>query len=297
MKFLTFVEIKTKITSVLTFLFVLTFFWQQKLSVDIAKTLLFFCGMFVFDLTATAINNYNDTKKNGQALTIERKKALFLMILLFVISTAIGFWLVALTDIFVLILGGICFMVGVLYSYGPVPFSHTPLGEILSGFFYGFMIPLILFYINLPELFMVNIIGNNITFVLSAHNILSLLLLSVIPFCLTANIMLANNICDLEQDKAVGRYTLPAFIGKKAAVGLFVALYIIVFATIPVCVLLERLHPITILCLGVVPFVWKKVNLFIKHQSKRETFVVSVFTFVAVLVPLIALNAIGTVLQ
>ena len=296
MKFLSFVEIKTKITSVLTFLFVLTFFWQQKVDVDLPKTLLFFLGMFLFDLTATAINNYNDTKKNGQALMIERKKALFLLLLLFAISTALGIWLVAVTDFVVLILGGICFMVGVLYSFGPVPFSHTPFGEVLSGFFYGFMIPLILFYINLPELLNVEVVGGSILIALSGHDLLSLVLVAIIPFCLTANIMLANNICDLEQDKKVGRYTLPAFIGTKFAVRLFVALYCVVFATIPLCVLFGRLHPITLLCFAVAPFVWKKVKLFVKHQEKSETFVVAVISFIAVLVPLIALNAIGAVL-
>lgn len=297
MKFLSFVEIKTKITSVLTFLFMLSFFWQQKVDVDLLKTLLFFCGMFLFDLTATAINNYNDTKKNGLTLTIERKKALFVMLLLFVISTALGIYLVAITDIVVLILGGICFMVGVLYSFGPVPFNHTPFGEILSGFFYGFMIPLILFYINIPELINIEVTNGNILIAISGSYLLSLLMLSVIPFCLTANIMLANNICDLEQDKAVGRYTLPAFIGIKAAVLLFVTLYGVVFAAVLLCVVLGRLHPITLLCFAVVPFIWQKVKLFYKYQSKSETFVVSVFSFIAVLVPLISLNIIGAVLQ
>ena len=219
------------------------------------------------------------------------------MLLLFLVSTVLGIWLVAVTDIVVLALGSICFMVGVLYSFGPVPFNHTPFGEILSGFFYGFMIPLILFYINLPELLSIEFADGNFLIAISGDVLLSLLLLAVIPFCLTANIMLANNICDLEHDKAVGRYTLPAFIGRKAAVKLFVALYCIVFAAVLVCVFLGRLHPITLICFAVLPFILQKVKLFYKHQSKSETFAVSVFSFIAVIVPLTALNIIGAVIQ
>jgi len=297
MRFLSFVEIKTKITSVLTFLLMLSFFWQQRVDIDWYKTLLFFCGMFMFDLTTTAINNYNDTKKNGLALPLERRLALFMMLLLFAVSVALGLWLVAVTDFIVLILGGICFAIGVLYSYGPVPISHTPLGEVVSGFFYGFMIPFILFYINMPDMLKVDITGGNIIIALSANDMLSVILLSVVPFCLTANIMLANNTCDLEHDKTVGRYTLPAFIGPKLAVRLFVALYIIAFAIIPVCVVLGRLHWATLFCFSLVPFIWKKVSLFVKHQKKSETFIVSVISFIVVIVPLTILNAIGALLQ
>ena len=66
-------------------------------------------------------------------------------------STLLGLYLVYLTDIVVLLLGGLCFLCGVFYTFGPVPISRQPWGEILSGIFYGFFIPFILLYINMPE--------------------------------------------------------------------------------------------------------------------------------------------------
>jgi 1,4-dihydroxy-2-naphthoate octaprenyltransferase len=113
-------------------------------------TLLFFASMFLFDLTTTAINNYVDTKNNSQILQFNRRKALKIIYLLFGISTALGLYLAYLTDIVVLIAGGICFLCGVFYTYGPVPISRQPLGEVLSGLFYGLLIPFIILYINEP---------------------------------------------------------------------------------------------------------------------------------------------------
>jgi 1,4-dihydroxy-2-naphthoate octaprenyltransferase len=106
--------------------------------------------MFIFDLTTTAINNYIDSKTNGQILDFSRKTALIIIYCLFGISTVLGLYLAYLTDIAVLFAGGICFLCGVLYTFGPLPISRQPLGEVYSGAFYGIMIPFILMYINMP---------------------------------------------------------------------------------------------------------------------------------------------------
>jgi 1,4-dihydroxy-2-naphthoate octaprenyltransferase len=82
--------------------------------------------MFIFDLTATTINNYVDTKKNHQTLQFTRKTALAITLALFVISMSLGLYLVYLTDAVLLVLGFICFLFGVIYSWGPVPI-HTSL--------------------------------------------------------------------------------------------------------------------------------------------------------------------------
>ena len=147
----TYVEIKTKITSVFPFLMTLAYLFVNGVSIDPLRPAVFFFGMFLFDLTATTINNYNDTKKNHQTLTFPRKTALIITIALLLVSTALGIWLAALTDIVVLLAGTLCFLFGILYSFGPVPISHGPYGELVSGFFYGFVIPFIVVYINAPE--------------------------------------------------------------------------------------------------------------------------------------------------
>ena len=100
------------------------------------------------------------------------------------------------SDLVILAAGAVCFACGVFYTYGPIPISRQPLGELFSGFFYGFMIPFILLYINTPA---GTFLEYDLTITgLSLHILfipfIVLLLFSIIPFAVTANIMLANNI-------------------------------------------------------------------------------------------------------
>jgi len=106
--------------------------------------------MFTFDLTTTAINNYIDTKTNEQILPFSRRAAFLIILLLFAVSAAAGILLVLFTDIVVLVVGALCFLCGILYTGGPVPISRQPLGELLSGIFYGLFIPFLILYINMP---------------------------------------------------------------------------------------------------------------------------------------------------
>ncbi len=282
-RFLKYVEIMTKITSTFTFLLTIAFLLYQKQAINWGLTLLFFAGMFMFDLTTTAINNYIDTKNNHQTLQFKRRTALIIIYVLFAISTALGLYLAYLTDIVVLLTGGLCFLCGVFYTYGPVPISRTPLGELLSGFFYGMLIPFIMVYINTPA-------GTYLTFDLNLQELylrvnirpfISLFLLSVIPFATTANIMLANNTCDLEKDIAVRRHTLPYYIGRKALY-LFAALYYSTYAAVIIMVVMRVLHPVCLLSLITIIPVQANINTFFKKQEKESTFLCAIKNFIII---------------
>jgi 1,4-dihydroxy-2-naphthoate octaprenyltransferase len=133
--------------------------------------------------------------KTVSPLQFSRRTALWITAVLFLLSTALGVYLVSLTDIVVLLAGGLCFFFGVIYSWGPAPLSHGPYGEIVSGFFYGAVIPFILVHINAPGwLFSYVLPPGKISVEISMAPAAGLLLLAVLPFCLTAVIMLANNI-------------------------------------------------------------------------------------------------------
>lgn len=282
---LSYVEIKTKITSVFPFLMGLAYLHSSGYGIDPLKTAVFFLGMFCFDLTATTINNYCDTKKNHQTLQFARPTAKAILLSLFAISVILGLVLVYLTDPVVLFLGALCFFFGIIYSYGPVPISHGPYGEIVSGFFYGLLIPAILIYINIPEggLFSYSFEDWKLSMSLDVRSSLGLLMLSVLPFCLTANIMLANNICDLERDVAVNRYTLPYYLGKKA-LWLFAALYYMAYLSVIAMVAAGFLSPLSlILLISLIP-VQKNINLFLEKQIKEETFIVSIKNFLIVII-------------
>lgn len=284
-RFLSYVEIKTKVTSVFAFILGLAYLFSIHQPINIRRTVIFFLSMFIFDLTTTAINNYNDTKKNGQTLQFKRSTALAIILVLLISGAALGVYLVILTDLAVLVLGSICFLFGVAYSFGPIPISHQPWGELFSGLFYGFFIPLIMLYINMPA-------GTYMTYAITAKSLslnfeilplFTVLMLSAAPFCATANIMLANNTCDVDKDIKVGRYTLPYYLGIKKSLALFAGLYYAIYFCVIIMVLLKMLNPICLAVLITAVPVTKNIITFFRKQSKAETFIVSVQNYVIIM--------------
>jgi len=283
-RFLDYVEIRTKITSIFAFLITIALLVYRGQPIKWGLTLLFFASMFLFDLTTTAINNYIDTKNNHQTLQFERRKALIIIYVLFTISAGLGLYLAILTDIVIFLVGGLCFLCGVFYTYGPVPISRQPLGEVMSGVFYGLLIPFILLYINLPAgtFLDLNVNFQTISLELQVVPIISLLLFSIAPFSTTANIMLANNICDLEKDIAVKRHTLPYYIGKKALY-LFAGLYYLTYLATIVMVITGILSPISLLSLVTIIPVQKNINIFFKKQDKASTFLMAIKNYIIIM--------------
>lgn len=283
-RFLDYVELKTKITSIFVFLMSIAFLLYKKESINWKLTIVFFIAMFTFDLTTTAINNYIDTKDNGQMLQFPRRIALIIIYVLFSISAGLGLYLAYSTDIVVLIIGGLCFLCGVCYTYGPLPISRLPLGECISGYFYGFMIPFIIFYINMPSgsILSLNVNFQTIAIEINLRAILTLILISIIPFCVTANIMLANNICDLEKDILVKRHTLAYYIGKHALT-LFAVLYYVTYVVTVIMVVLKIFHPICLLSLFTIIIVRKNIKEFYKKQEKSITFILAIKNYVIIM--------------
>ncbi len=283
-RFLSYVEIKTKITSTFAFLLTIAYLLYMDRPIDWLRTMVFFFSMFLFDLTTTAINNYIDTKTNDQVLQFERRTALVIIYILFAASTALGLYLAYLTDIVVLLLGGLCFLTGVFYTYGPVPISRMPLGEVMSGLFYGLFIPFLLLYINMPEgtYLTLGIGWESISLELKVMPIISVILMAIPPMCTTANIMLANNTCDVERDVAVRRYTLPYYLGKKA-LWLFAFLYYASYASIVAMVILDILSPVCLVSLLTVIPVQRNISIFMERQDKATTFMTSIKNYIIIM--------------
>jgi 1,4-dihydroxy-2-naphthoate octaprenyltransferase len=283
-KFLNYVEIKTKITSLFAFLMTGAYIFYIKQPINWGLTIIFFASMFIFDLTTTAINNYIDTKTNQETLLFKRSIALLIIFILFGISTALGLYLAYLTDIVVLLIGALCFFCGVLYTYGPVPISRQPLGEILSGLFYGLLIPFILLYINFPKgtFISFNLSLKTISFSINIMPVITIILLSIIPVCTTANIMLANNICDLEKDVAVNRFTLPYYLGSRALY-LFAGIYYLAYLDIILMVMLNIISPICLITLLTIFLIQKNISTFFRKQDKATTFIVSIHNFIIIM--------------
>ena len=288
LKLLNYTEIKTKITSIFAFLLTTAYIFYVGKPINWRLTFIFFISMFVFDLTTTAINNYIDSKTNHQNLAFKRGTALLVIYVLFGISAGFGLYLAYLTDVIVLLLGAGCFLCGVFYTFGPVPISRMPLGEIFSGIFYGLLIPFILLYINMPEgTYLTLRLGlDTISLNINVMPVITIFLLSVAPACTTANIMLANNICDVDKDIAVMRYTLPYYLGSKPALYLFAVLYYIPYAAVVLMVVLNVISPICLITLITLVIVQRNIKEFFKLQDKEKTFICSIKNYVIIMASL-----------
>lgn len=310
--FLKLVEIQTKVASVIPFFIGLTYTIYNFGKIKVLNMIVMFLSMLIFDMTVTALNNYYDykraIKKHGYNYEIhnsivqyglKEKTVLATIIVMGILSVALGIYLVYLTDIIVLLIGAACFAVGVIYSYGPIPISRTPFGEVFSGLTMGFGIPFITYYINVFDTDVLNITFNNPSLFID-FNVMSIFCIFVVSMpavlCI-ANIMLANNICDVEDDIVNKRYTLPIFIGKPKALVLLQVMLYLSFMMIALGVILKVLPIYSLLALLTIIPVTKNVKAFKENPTKKDTFGLIVACFVLINVGLIITVVIGSVIK
>lgn len=282
-KFLKFVEIQTKITSTFAFANTLMYMLFLKQPINIPLMIIFCIAAFIFDLATTAINNYIDSKDYPEMLPFRRDVSLFLIICMLFISTVMGLYLAFKTGIVVLLLGALCFGLGIFYTFGPMPISRIPLGEVFSGIAYGMFIPFLMVYINNPDEYIILDYKNG---VLSVHfmlwSLISFIFFSLINTFTTSNIMVANNTCDLEKDVAVNRHTLIFYIGQKNGVRVFATLYYLCYVAVIAMVALKILPIIALIFLLSFPLVERNIRVFRKEQIKSKTFITAIRNFIIV---------------
>lgn len=107
----------------------------------------------------------------------------------------------------------------VFYSGGPIPVSYLPVGELISGFTMGGLIPL------------------GITAVALKRPYFPVLIWALPMIVGIALIMMSNNGCDIEKDIASGRMTMPAKLGRPGTLKLYrmmVAVWIVLLIGLPV---------------------------------------------------------------
>lgn len=300
--FFKYVEIQTKAASMIPFAAGTILAYYRFQAFNLKNFILMLLSLLSFDMTTTAINNYIDYKKakkrSGYGYEkynaivrdkIKESEAFAVIVILLMIAAVAGFLLFLNTNIIVLILGMISFAVGVVYTAGPVPISRTPLGEIFSGFFMGFLIPFLSIYIHVPGEQILSYAVNNciLDLKINLKEIITIFLYSVPAVTGIANIMLANNICDIEDDLENNRFTLPVYIGTSSSLVLFRTLYIVAYFAILISII-AGLLPVTLLLFfaTLIP-VWKNINKFYEVQSKQDTFALSVKNFAVMNITLI----------
>lgn len=287
--FLSLVEIQTKTASVIPFIIGLLFSIYRYNQIEPINLTIMFISMICLDMATTAINNYMDFKKTQEENIIfvnnlQRKHILMVIFLLLVLSLTAGFILFIRTDLIVLFIGIIGFIIGILYSYGPIPLSYTPLGELLSGTVMGGLIFFVTVYIQQEPGFIISYQIEQwvLSIDININECIILLIVSIPSIVLIANIMLANNLCDMDKDSKNGRKTLPIVLGRKWGLYIFNFLYLITYLSVIGAVILDWLPVISLLVLLTVFPVYKNLKIFYKKQDKSETFVLSVKNFVLI---------------
>lgn len=292
--FLEFVEIKTKVASV--FPMIIGLLWAKYAYgyFNWLNTLLFVVAVLCFDMCTTAINNTMDYKKAvDQAYKHEEnvigkngldyKHMLEIIFTLLGISVFFSLLLVWRTDLLLLPLGLLCFLIGIFYTFGPLPLSRLPLGEIFSGVTMGFGIFFLATYIQMPARFLSsqwNLAQGLVNIQFYWLETLKIFFMSIPLVCLIANIMLANNTCDYEQDLRNHRFTLVHYISPKGAVVLYTCLSLIPWGAWLLYAVTGLLPIWSLLALvGLLPFL-KNLKAFQERQIKSQTFVNSIKNFV-----------------
>ena len=275
--FLELVEIKAKTASVVPFLLGMGFSLFYFHSINWSLAIIFFVAMLLFNMAVDMLDNYNDynhavDKQNYKQKTniigrenLSPRLVLTLLVTFSAVAALLGLWLVYRAGWPVLWMGAFCFAIGILYSSGPHPISSLPFGELASGFTMGFMIVLLSVYLNSYQ-----------SFTWTWANLWRIFIIALPDELWISNLMLANNICDAQEDEDNHRKTIVHFIGKKNALVAFSVKNVLAFVMIIISPLL-RIAPWTVwLSLTILPFTYRQNKLLIQKQVKKETFICGV---------------------
>ena len=297
--FLEFVEIKSLIASVLPFVLGSLYAVYNYHQLHLGYLLLFFIASSLFHMATNANDNYQDfihaprNHDNQEFLEetnvvgvnqISISQARLMTFGLAGVSLVIGLWLVTKTGLPLLWMGIYSYAVGYFYAGGPKPISSGPFGEFFSGFTMGFMIFWISVYINTFD-----------RVPITWQNTGEVLIASGLAIFAIANIMLANNICDMDEDIALGRHTILYYLGKPVMLQVFAWSYIAGYVCLMVAVWLGVLPKFSLLTLISVIPVLKNTRLFLQKQVKRETFILAIKNATIICLSFIVFMGLGLV--
>lgn len=143
------------------------------------------------------------------------RSVLILAIAYLALAGVLGLYLVFITGWMLLIIGLIGAVIVVIYSGGKTPISHLPIGEVVSGFVMGGLIPLACCY------------------VLSGILEFQVLLIALPCIIGIAMILFTNNTCDIDKDTLAQRKTISVLLRyRKARIAYRIMVYIWLLAIV-----------------------------------------------------------------
>lgn len=297
-QFLKLVEIQTKVASMMPLLvgtLVSIYFYGH---FSVVNFFLMLTSLLCIDMATTAINNYMDYQKaihttgygyNGHNAIVKEQLSINtvrgVILLLIIVGTLLGIGLFLNTDWLVLFIGAVSFIIGIGYTFGPMPISRTPFGEIVSGVVMGLGILFLAVYIHLPNpdwILLEWTTGGTVNISLKWFEFFRLAYIAMPLVIGIGNIMFANNICDMEEDWKNHRYTLPLSLGKPLSLSLFGLAYLGIYVLLAVGALTKLLPMGVLLVFLTLPIVYKQTVAFMEAPVKQINFVNAVKNFVLI---------------
>jgi len=221
-------------------------------------------GALFLQVGANLVNEYFDFKRGadelkvaGQGMTIKNKvlepnQVLAGAIVTVLMGVAIGLFLLFRTGplLFWIGLGGV--LVVVTYTAGPFPLAYNGLGEAAVGIFMG------------PAM----VLGG---YFVTAEQFDWTPVLAAIPISLTvAAILHANNMRDLEADRAVNKRTLAVLLGRERGKVEYLVLVAGGYIALVVLVLLRVMPPTTLAALVTLPEAWRLIRIFRTEEDPAK---------------------------
>ena len=163
----------------------------------------------------------------------------------FAVAAVAGLALALVVDPWLLLVGAACIVAAVLYTGGPRPYGYAGFGELAVLVFFGLVATTGTAYVQLER-------------------VSPLAVAASLPVGLAAvAILLANNIRDLESDRAAGKRTLVVRLGRARSRALFVATLAAVFVLVA---LIGLARPPALLALAALPLAVAPVRL-VRHRQ------------------------------
>lgn len=230
---------------------------------NILYFILLIFAMILIQSSTNMINDYFDFKRgadngksgNEKALIsgeITPKQVLFIIVIYELIASIIGIFIASQTSYYILLVAVVGGIVSILYAFGPLPISYTPIGEIVSGATMGIGITTTVIYIH-SDVFTLNTV-----------------LVAVPTALFIGTILLSNNLSDLEEDRLVGRKTLPIIIGVKNAEKLWI-FNVIGLLVLTAALVVMNIYPVVVLAPVIVFFPYKSISNFLSYDKNVHT--------------------------
>lgn len=160
-------------------------------------------------------------------------------------AVLLGVYISASSSWWIALVGLVSMAAGYFYTGGPYPIAYTPFGEITSGFFMGFVITQISYFIQTGSISLISV------------------LVSMPISILIGAIMLSNNIRDLDGDKKSGRKTVAILVGREKAIKLLAVMFIVSYVFILILIFFFSLSPWLLLTFASIPKAIKAVKGFV----------------------------------